>query len=45
MAKNRLMAYQKLLRAALNLCAALYELVTGEPAPTYRDVLAEREKG
>lgn len=34
-------AYAKLLRAMLALAAALFEFVTEEKAPSYRDVLAE----
>lgn len=34
-----LLAYGKLLRAAIAFCAALYELVTGTKAPKSKDVL------
>lgn len=36
---QRLQAYAKLIRAMLSVCAALYELITGEPAPAAKDVL------
>ncbi len=39
----RLKAYAKLIRAALVLLAALFEFVTGEKAPHYRDVLREEK--
>lgn len=35
----RLKAYTKLVRHALGMCAALWELITGEPAPALKEVL------
>lgn len=32
-------AYQKLLRHAIGLCMAIYELITGQEAPGWREVL------
>jgi len=40
----RLRAYAKLIRHTLGMCAALWELITGEVAPPAREVLA-RENG
>ena len=36
---QRLKAYAKLIRAMLQVCAALFELVTGESAPPAREML------
>ena len=37
--QTRLKAYAKLIRASLGVCAALYELITGEKAPKAKDVI------
>ena len=37
----RQQAYRNLIQATLKMCAAIYELTTGEKAPYYRDVLAK----
>lgn len=37
--QQRLKAYRKLITSVLAVCAALYELITGEDAPKARDVL------
>lgn len=36
---NQLHAYQKLLRHAIGLCIAIYELATGHDAPKWQDIL------
>jgi hypothetical protein len=39
MSTQRIKAYQKLLRHLIGLCGAIFELVTGEEAPKWQDVL------
>ena len=36
---HRRKAYAKLIKAMLAVCAALYEMITGEKAPPSKDVL------
>ena len=40
---SRIRAYAKVVRAALALLAALFEFVTGEKAPSAREVLTEEK--
>jgi hypothetical protein len=40
--EKRIKAYKKFLRAVLQLCAALFELITLEEAPGYNEVLSDR---
>ncbi len=38
---KRLRAYKKIIEGCLIICAGIYELVTGERPPPYRDVLSK----
>ena len=39
---TRLSAYKKVIEGALLMCTGIYELVTGDKAPKYKDVLNQR---
>lgn len=42
---QRLKAYAKLVRAMLAVCAALYELITGEAPPQAKDIMLRVDVG